>query len=149
VATDPTATWPATGAAPTLSLERKAIGPLCLGDSFEKAKPLGRPARVRGSVSDANFVLEYPAFELQFQDGGLICVKFDIDGPASVTVGDIRMSRATRPLDAQVWFGDPTSDSTGGAGMRWIDFERDGATLALEFDAKGLDCVQLYAEGFA
>ena len=149
MATDPTASWPASGAAPALSLERKAIGPLCLGDSFEKAKPLGRPKRVHGTVSEGNFTLDYPAFELQFQDAVLICVKFDIDGAASVNVGDIRMSRATKPLDAQVWFGEPTSDSTGGGGLRWIDFERDGATLALEFDGKGLDCVQLYAEGYA
>lgn len=149
MATDPTASWPASGAAPALSLERKAIGPLCLGDSFEKAKPLGRPKRVNGSVSDGNFTFDYPAFELQFQDAVLICVKFDIDATASVNVGDIRMSRATKPLDAQVWFGEPTSDSTGGGGMRWIDFERDGATLALEFDAGGLSCVQLYGEGYA
>jgi hypothetical protein len=146
---DPTSTWPAAGQAPALSLERKAIGPLCLGESFEGAKPLGRPKRLHGSASEGNMVLEYAAFELEFQGGRLVCVKFDIDGAASVNVGDIRLSRATKPLDAQVWFGEPTSDSTGGAGMRWIDFERDGATLALEFDAKGLDCVQLYAEGYA
>ncbi|HUF79810.1 MAG TPA: hypothetical protein VMN03_01645 [Burkholderiales bacterium] len=40
-------------------------------------------------------------------------------------------------------------DSTGGGDLRWIDFARDGATLALEFDAKGLSCVQLYADGYA
>ena len=47
---------------------------------------------------------------------------------------------------------DPTSDwpvAGQGDNLRWIDFVRDGATLALELDAKGLDCVQLYAEGYA
>ena len=94
-------------------------------------------------------MLEYASFELEFEDGRFVCVKFDIDGAASVNVGDIRLSRATKPLDAQVWFGEPSSDSCGGSDLRWIDFVRDGATLALEFDAKGLTCVQLYAEGYA
>lgn len=94
-------------------------------------------------------MLEYAGFELDFRDGRLACAKFDLDGPGSVSVGDIRLSRSTKPLDAQVWFGEPSSDSTGAGDLRWIDFERDGATLALEFDAKGLACVQLYAEGYA
>jgi len=66
-----------------------------------------------------------------------------------VNVRDIRLTRAVKPIDVQVWFGDPASDSGGPNGLRWIDFEREGATLALEFDAKGLSCVQLYAEGYA
>jgi hypothetical protein len=45
--------------------------------------------------------------------------------------------------------GEPTSDSTGGGGLRWMDYERAGATLALEFDSGGLSCVQLYADGYA
>ena len=114
---DPTKDWPEPGQAPALDLERKAIGPLRLGDSFDGAKSLGRPKRLHGS--------------------------------ASVNVGDFRLSPATKPLDAKVWFGDASSDSTGGGGLRWLDFVRDGATLALEFDAKGLICVQLYAEGYA
>jgi hypothetical protein len=147
---DPTSDWPAAGQAPVLDLERQSVGPLRLGDSFEGAKALGRPKRLGGAVNGGNFLLDYATFELEFQDGRLVCVKFDIDGPASVNVvGDIRLSRATKPLDAQAWFGEPESDSTGGGGLRWIDFLRDGATLALEFDAKGLSCVQLYAEGYA
>jgi hypothetical protein len=145
---DPTTDWPAAGQAPTLDLERQAVGPLRLGDSFDSAKAIGRPKRWSGS-GGGNQMLEYETFELEFQDGRLVCVKFDIDAPVSVNVGDFRLSRATKPLDAQVWFGDPTSDSKGGASLRWLDFERDGATLALEFDAKGLSCVQLYAEGYA
>ena len=117
-----------------------------LGDPWDAARALGRPQRVTGTVSE---VLEYPGFELEFTDGRLVCVKFDVDEGTSVNVGDIRLSRATKPLDVQVWFGDPTSDSGSGGDFRWIDFERDGATLALEFDAKGLTCVQLYAEGYA
>ena len=117
-----------------------------LGDAFDGARVFGRPRRIGGSVSE---VLEYPGFELEFKDGRLVCVKFDVDDAASVNVGDIRLSRATKPLDVQVWFGDPSSDSGGGADFRWIDFERGTATLALEFDARGLTCVQLYAQGYA
>jgi hypothetical protein len=146
---DPTSDWPAAGQAPVLDLERPAVGPLRLGDSFDGAKAFGRPKRLHGSAKGGNLVLEYPSFELEFQDHRLICVKFDIDGPASVNVGDIRLSRLTKPLDVQTWFGEPSSDSRGGGDLRWIDFLRDGATLALEFDAKGLHCVQLYADGYA
>ena len=141
--------WPATGLPPTLDLEQQSVGPLRLGDAIDGAKSLGRPKRLHGSANEGNAVLEYPSFELEFHEGGLVCAKFDIDGPASVNVGDIRLSRLTKPLDAQAWFGEPSSDSTGGGGLRWIDFVRDGATLALEFDAKGLTCVQLYSEGYA
>jgi len=146
---DPTLDWPAAEQAPTLDLERQAVGPLRLGDSFDGAKFIGRPKRLRGPTDGGNQVLEYASFELEFQDGRLVCAKFDVDGPASVNVGDFRLSRSTKPIDAQVWFGEPSSDSTGGGNLRWIDFVRDGATLALEFDAKGLTCVQLYAEGYA
>lgn len=146
---DPTPNWPAAGQTPTLDLERQAVGPLRLGDSFDGAKTLGRPKRVRGPTNGGKQVLEYASFELEFHDGRLVCAKFDFDGRASVNVGDIRLSRSTKPIDAQVWFGEPSSDSTGGGDLRWIDFVRDGATLALEFDAKGLTCVQLYAEGYA
>jgi hypothetical protein len=146
---DPTSDWPVAGQAPTLDLERQTVGPLRLGDPFDGAKALGRPKRVHGSAKDGNQVLEYPSFELEFHGGRLVCAKFDIDGAAGVNVGDIRLCRATKPLDAQVWFGEPASDSTGGGDLRWIDFMRDGATLALEFDSKGLSCVQLYAEGYA
>jgi len=147
---DPTSDWPAAGQAPVLDLERQAVGPLRLGDSFDGARTFGRPKRLRGPAKGGNQVLEYASFELDFRDGRLVCAKFDIEGRASVNVvGDIRLSRATKPIDAQVWFGEPSSDSTGGGGLRWIDFLRGGATLALEFDAKGLTCVQLYAEGYA
>jgi len=147
---DPTSNWPAAGQPPTLDLERQAVGPLRLGDAFDKAQVFGRPKRFGGSVKGGNQLLEYATFELEFHDDRLVCAKFDIDGAAGVNfVGDIRLSRSTKPLDAQVWFGEPASDSTGGRDLRWIDFERDGATLALEFDSKGLTCVQLYAEGYA
>lgn len=146
---DPTIDWPASGQAPVLDLERQAVGPLRLGDSFVGAKAFGRPKRLHGRANGEDKVLEYAGFELQFQADRLVCAKFDLDGQSSVNVGDIRLSRSTKPLDAQVWFGEPSSDSTDGGNLRWIDFLRDGATLALEFDAKGLSCVQLYAEGYA
>lgn len=63
---DPTVDWPATGQAPTLDLERKAVGPLRLGDSFDGARSLGRPERFRGSASEGNLVLEYASYELEF-----------------------------------------------------------------------------------
>lgn len=146
---DPTSDWPPAGQAPSLDLERHSVGPLRLGDAFEAAKVFGRPARWRGPAGGESQLLEYEGFELDFRDGRLACAKFDIARGASAMVGDIRLSRATKPLDALVWFGEPSSDSTGGGDLRWIDFVRDGATLALEFDGKGLVCVQLYAEGYA
>ena len=119
--------------APTLDLDRQAIGSLRLGDPVEKAKGL-----------------DYEGFELEFKDGRLLAVKCDIDDGSVVNMpGDIRLTRATKPLDVQVWFGDPASDSTDGGKLRWIDFERNGATLALEFTGGQLSCVQLYAEGYA
>jgi len=143
-AKDPTSDWPAAGPAPALDLEQQAIGPLRLGDAFESARALGRPKRARGGL------LEYESFELEFKDDRLVAVKFDIDERSSVDVaGDIRLSRAVKPLDALTWFGEPASDSTGGGDLRWIDFERAGATLALEFTDGHLSCVQLYAEGYA
>ena len=146
---DPTAGWPSTGAAPVLDLGNRSVGPLALGDRFEGAEALGRPTRVQGSVSDGSFTFEYPTFELQFMRGMLACVKFDIDEDTSAQVGDVRLSRAVKPLDVQVWFGDPASDSTGPGGLRWIDFERGGATLALEFTGQALTCVQLYSGEYA
>ena len=146
---DPTSNWPDAGQAPTLDFERHAVGPLRLGDSFEDAKAFGRPTRLHGPESGGDQVLEYTTFELEFHDGRLVCARFDLDAGESVDVGDIRLSRSTKPLDAQAWFGEPASDSTSGRDLRWIDFVRNGATLALEFDAKGLICVQLYAEGYA
>ena len=105
---------------------------------------MGRPKLFRDGY------LQYETFDLEFKDGRLIAVKFDIDEGSSVDVaGDIRLSRAVKPLDVQTWFGEPASDSTGGGNLRWIDFERGGATLALEFTDERLSCVQLYAEDYA
>ena len=132
---------------PSIDLARQSVGPLRLGDPPDAAASLGKPARVHGCAG--NEVLEFDEFELEFSEGRLVCAKFDIDEGSGVSVGDYRLTRATKPLDVQVWFGDPASDSKGGGSLRWIDFERDGATLALEFDAKGLSCVQLYAAGYA
>ena len=132
---------------PALDLALLTVGPLRLGDPPERARLLGAPKRSSGSKG--NEVHEYEGFELEFSGGGLVCVSFDLDEKASVPVGDWRLSRATKPVDVQVWLGEPSSDSTGGQGLRWIDYDRGGATLALEFDAKGLTCVQLYREGYA
>jgi len=147
---DPTANWPQSGAAPTLDLAGRSVGPLRLGDPIDRAKALGRPARVRGVIAGGDVTLEYPSFQLEFSGGRLICVKFDVDDDSSpVQVGLIRLSRATRPPGVRVSFGEPSSDSAGAGGLRWIDYERDGATLALEFTGEALSCVQLYAEGYA
>jgi len=146
---NPTSDWPVTGQPPILDLEQQAVGSLRLGDSFDAARTLGRPKRLRGPAYGGNQVLEYASFELEFMDGRFVCIKFNLDDRASVNVGEIRLSRLTKPLEVQAWFGEPSSDSTDGGNLRWIDFLRDGATFALEFDEKGLICVQLYAEGYA
>ena len=117
-----------------------------LGASLDQARSFGRPKRVVGTA--AGRTLEYERFDLEFSDDRLACAKFDLDEGDSVTVGDIRLTPATKPLDIQVWFGDPSSDSSEGE-LRWIDYEREGATLALEFTDGRLTCVQLYAEGYA
>ena len=145
---NPTSDWPVAGQPPILDLERQAVGSLRLGDSFDAARTLGRPKRLRGPAYGGNQVLEYASFELEFMDNRLVCVKFNLDEHASVNVGDIRLSCLTTPLDVQAWFGEPSSDSTDGGDLRWIDFLRVGATLALEFNANGLICVQLYADGY-
>ena len=133
---------------PPLDLQRQSFGPIRLNAPLDEASVFGPPKRKHASAG--NEVLEYAAgYQLEFQDGRLVCVRFDIDeGVSAIVAGDIRLSRATKPLDVQVWFGKPASDSSAG-GLRWIDFERDGATLALEFGVMGLTCVQLYAEGYA
>jgi hypothetical protein len=131
-----------------LDLDSHKVGPLRLGDPPQAASSLGAPKKASGK--GGNRLLDFGEFELDFRDGKLACVRVDmVDAQRAVNVGDVRLSRAVKPLDVQVWFGDPTSDSEGGGGLRWIDFEREGATLALEFDAGGLACVQLYAEGWA
>ena len=132
---------------PALDLERHSIGSFRLGDSLEAAGALGKPRRASGA--GGNRILQYDEFELEFQDDRLVCVKFDVDEGGRVPIGDYHLSRATRPLDVQIWFGEPSSDSTGAGDLRWIDYKRDAATFALEFDSKGLVCVQLYAEGYA
>jgi len=143
---DPTAGWPPALAAPPLDLERLAIGPVTLGDPFEKARALGKPTKVSGKAP--KIALDYETFRLEFDERGLICVSFEVDGAMRVAVGEYELTRNTKPMDAQIWFGDPVSDSEGD-GLRWLDFQRGTATFALEFDEEGLDCVQLYAEGYA
>lgn len=143
---DPTAGWPPAQAAPGLDLEGHAIGALRLGDPMEKARSLGKPKKVSGKAPKLG--LHYETFLLEFDDRGLICVSFEVDEGSRVAVGAYELTRATQPIDAQVWFGDPASDSAGD-GLRWLDFQRGTATFALEFDEEGLDCVQLYAEGYA
>jgi hypothetical protein len=119
--------------APLLDIDRQTFGPLRLGDPAERANGFSQPG-----------------VEVEVIDGKVACFKFDVDAKSCVNVaGDIRLTRATKPLDAQVWFGEPASDSTGGGNLRWMDFERGSATLALEFDGGQLSCVQLYAEGYA
>lgn len=130
-----------------LDLERQSLGPVRLGDALEAARPLGKPVRVRRRGGGTT--LEYAQFDLEFLADRLVCVKFDIDEGSQVHIGDLCLRRGAKPIDALVWFGEPASDSSGGDGLRWIDFERSGATLALEFDAGGLRCVQLYAAGYA
>jgi hypothetical protein len=119
-----------------------------LGDALESAQAFGPPKKSSGKGADR--ILDFGDFELDYRDGKLACAKVDmVDVKSAVLVGDVRLTHAVKPLDAQVWFGEPTSDSNGPGGLRWMDFEREGATLALEFDADGLACVQLYAEGYA
>ena len=143
---DPTADWPPAQAVPPLDLEHCALGTLGLGDPFEKARSLGKPVKVSGKAPKRT--LSYQTFQLEFDDTGLVCVSFNVDEPSRVAVGQFELTRATQPIDAQVWFGDPASD-TAADGLRWLDFQRGTATFALEFDEEGLDCVQLYAEGYA
>ena len=85
----------------------------------------------------------------EFEGGRLVCWSLDMDESAGVRVAGRMFTRATTPQDVRAWLGEPSSDSTGGGGLRWMDYERAGATLALEFDSGGLSCVQLYAEGYA
>lgn len=145
-ANDPTADWPLVDAAPAIDLDALAFGPVKLGGPLDAARALGRPHKFWGKPGQER--LDYKTYLLEFIDGGLACVSFDLDEVDEVAVGKYHLTRATQPLDAQVWFGDPASDSEGD-GLRWLDFKRGNATFALEFDASGLTCVQLYTPAFA
>ena len=143
---DPTASWAAPAAKPGIDLTGK-VGAMRLGDALEKARSIGRPARFEpGEGTDAD--LEYDGYHLEFIDGRLACAAFDVEGGGSVSVGEFDLTAATSPLDVQVWLGDPTSDSSEEK-LRWIDYERDGITLALEFENEKLAYVQLYNQHFA
>jgi len=144
---DLTADWPPAAGIPSLDLERHAVGPLRLGDPVEGARALGRPQAAKGDPG-GGMLLDYGTYDLQFRDGRLLCAGFDMEAASQVTVAGFTLSTATTPLDAMAWLGEPTSDSQEGD-LRWIDYERGEATLALEFDGGKLACVQLYAEGFA
>ena len=146
---DPTADWPdvAAGYRPPLDLSQQSVGPLRLGDPLDDAKKVGRPKELRRSPGK-NQILEYGAFQLEFGDGRLICAAFDVDEGTQVSADGALLSRSTTPEGALFRLGAPSSDSAAD-GLRWLDYERDGATLALEFDEQGLTCVQLYAEGYA
>ena len=144
---DPTSDWPAACATPRLDPERHALGELRLGDAFDAARALVRPEHLRSST-ERRHILEYAAFELEFHDGRLVCIKFDVaDEP--VAVGDVLLGRSMTPDHVRFRLGEATEDSDGPDGLHWLDYDHGGATLALEFDADGLTCVQLYAEGYA
>jgi hypothetical protein len=143
---DPTGKWPPPSGKPAIDLDGK-VGPLRLGDPLDQARPLGRPEKYDATGTDVD--LEYDGYHLEFKEGRLVCAAFDIDGGTRVAVGEFTLSSAATPLDVQVWLGDPSSDSTSGDGLRWIDYERSGNTLALEFEKEKLVYVQLYAEGYA
>ncbi|HYC36617.1 MAG TPA: hypothetical protein VEC19_09365 [Usitatibacter sp.] len=143
---DPTAGWPPASTRPALEVASKRVGPLVLGDALERASAVGKPLRIDRRASSR--VLEYEGYSLDFGDTGLMCASFAIEGKRSVRVDSHDFTAATTPLDAMAWLGDPTSDS-GDGGLRWLDYERDGATLALEFDDGKLTCVQLYSEAYA
>ena len=146
-ANDPTVDWPPAGAPPVLHLDPPGAGAVPLGGTLDEARSFGRPARVGGTA--AGRTLQYESFFLEFTDDRLVCAQFDLEEAGdSVTVEDYRLTPATKPFDVQVWFGDPSSDSSDG-NLRWIDYERAGGTLALEFTGNRLTCVQLYAEGYA
>jgi hypothetical protein len=144
---DLTADWPEDGAAPALDIDVAAVGPVKLGDPLEAARALGKPVSCRGEVG--GYFLDYPRCGLEFRDDRLVCVHFNVDVEDEVVVGRHRLTFATTALDAQVYFGDPSSDSRSPDGLRWLAFERRGSTLELEFDEDALSCVQLYAEGYA
>ena len=143
---DPTAGWPAPRGQPVIDRKGRKVGPITLGDPFGEARAVGKPERVTRQLSHQ--VFEYAGYDLEFGKEGLVCAKFDIEGAARVEVDGFGLTAATSPLDAIAWFGEPTSDSAE-HGLRWLDYERDGATLALEFDGGKLRCVQYYGEGYA
>ena len=145
---DPTADWPPTAAKPSIDFENHAVGPIRLGDPVEKARALGRPLGSR-RWGQGGTLIEYQEFDLEFdKSGALVCAKFDILDDERVTVAGFALSSRTKPLDVRAWIGDPTSDSEEGK-LRWLDFERGDATLALEYQDGKLGCVQLYAKGYA
>ena len=144
---DPTADWPAATGKPALDPERQSVGPLRLGDPVEKARALGRPERVTRQRATGT-LLEYADFELEFANGKLVCATFNLDPGKSVAVAGFTLTPTSTPLDLQAWLGAPSSDGREGK-LRWLDFERGDATLALEYTEGKLSCVQLYGKGYA
>jgi hypothetical protein len=145
---DPTADWPPATGKPAIDFENHAVGPIRLGEPVEKARPLGRPLGGR-RFGPGGTLLEYEEFDLEFdKSGALVCAKFDILDKERVTVAGFALSAKTTPLDVKSWIGEPTSDSEE-VKLRWLDFERGDATLALEYRDGKLGCVQLYAKGYA
>lgn len=162
-AKDPTAGWPPfAGRTPAFDLEMLAFGPLRLGAPLESARAIGRPSRLRRPV-ESSTTLEYDAggFRLEFFEGKLACVSFvtateagerlrDAAAAGEPSIGGLRVSDKTTPDEVRAWFGEPTSDSGGGERLRWLEYQRPGATLEFEFDGeKGLGYVQIYVDGYA
>jgi hypothetical protein len=145
---DPTADWPPfAGAVPKFDLERLALGPVRLGDPFEAARALGKPQAFDGDLAKGKAFLEYGLFDLDFRDGKLMCVGFDVLA-AEAPVGGLRLSGSTTPETVRGWFGEPKTDGVDG-GFRWIEYQRGGATLEFEFGSDGrLGYVQVYLDGY-
>ncbi len=147
---DPTAAWPpAKGKAPAIDLENLGVGPLRLGDPFEKARAFGRPVRfAQRAEGQGKQLLDYDGFDLEFDGGEFVCLQVDLYDGGEVSAAGLTLRGATTPADVRAWLGAPTSESTREDIVN-LSYERNGASLDLEFDDEGLACVQYYRDGWA
>ena len=147
---DPTVDWPAGGGkAPVLDLEGLGVGSIRLGDPFEKARAFGRPVRfAQRAEGEGKQFLEYDGFDLEFDGGALVCVEVHLYDGGEVRVSGFTLTSATTQADLRAWLGEPTEESTR-EDIVWLSYERNGASLDLEFEDEGLASVQFYREGWA
>ena len=115
---DPTKDWPvATGPAPRVSLERKALetfgGRLTFGEPLESARALGRPERCKAGEGYATLEYEKWGLTVEFEQGRFVQATFAIGdsiiGASGEALGPDGLSLTGRTTKDEVLqrFGQP------------------------------------------
>ena len=149
---DPTSDWPPPGVScPRLVVERHALElsgqQIAIGDRVEKARFLGRPDERFFSGDSARIGYPNWGLTLEFEEGGLVRVTFDLDRPpanqpdnpfASTQVkgpDGLALTQETTARDVRERFGEPTS--TEESDGETLLYERDGLVSAFSVGDEG------------